>query len=340
MPEWIKNDYTFQAQDGSYEEFRSDPEWSDNGSMYDYGFRIYNSRIAKFLSVDSLFQTYPYLTTYQFADNDPIRNIDIDGLEGGSVVKKSEESFVSKVARGNSNFWGRVAKLWGKGWHIPPPDAGMSQQSDVTDANTQSADSNPNATAPEVSKDDSKPVLKVSKSEHTEDKNGSIKLEMGEKGAIKGTNVKQIPVKEVIHKNRSGTDAIILHRTAGSSAESAINWWKNPESEGRGTVFIIAKDGRIIQTAPIETKTWHVVPVKGRVDGNRIWNSYTIGIEIVGEHHKDTDSWDSLTEKQKESLIALTKFLIDKYDLSKDDIYNHKEINDHKETGEGRKQKN
>jgi RHS repeat-associated protein len=51
------------------------------GSTYDYGFRIYNPRIAKFLSVDPLTSEYPWYTPYQFAGNTPIQAIDIDGLE-------------------------------------------------------------------------------------------------------------------------------------------------------------------------------------------------------------------------------------------------------------------
>jgi RHS repeat-associated protein len=39
---------------------------------YDYGFRIYNPAIAKFLSVDPLTSSYPMLTPYQFASNTPI----------------------------------------------------------------------------------------------------------------------------------------------------------------------------------------------------------------------------------------------------------------------------
>jgi len=56
------------------------------GSTYDYGFRIYNPQIAKFLSVDPLTKKYPMLTTYQFASNTPIMAIDIDGLEAYIVV--------------------------------------------------------------------------------------------------------------------------------------------------------------------------------------------------------------------------------------------------------------
>jgi RHS repeat-associated protein len=66
-------------------------EKDDKGELgetsYDYGFRIYNPRIAKFLSVDPLSKDYPWYTPYQFAGNTPIQAIDLDGLEPKSVVK-------------------------------------------------------------------------------------------------------------------------------------------------------------------------------------------------------------------------------------------------------------
>jgi RHS repeat-associated protein len=63
------------------------------GATFDYGFRIYNAQIAKFLSVDPLFKSYPFYTPYQFASNSPILATDVDGLEsdkefqGGFVLK-------------------------------------------------------------------------------------------------------------------------------------------------------------------------------------------------------------------------------------------------------------
>ena len=51
------------------------------GSTYDYGFRIYNPQLAKFLSVDPLGSSFPYYTPYQFAGNKPIVAVDLDGLE-------------------------------------------------------------------------------------------------------------------------------------------------------------------------------------------------------------------------------------------------------------------
>jgi len=50
-------------------------------STYDYGFRIYNAALGKFLSVDPLSKNYPWYTPYQFAGNSPIIFIDLDGLE-------------------------------------------------------------------------------------------------------------------------------------------------------------------------------------------------------------------------------------------------------------------
>jgi RHS repeat-associated protein len=66
--------------------------------VYDYGFRIYNPRLAKFLSVDPLTRSYPWYTPYQFAGNKPIAAVDLDGKEelirinyrenaGGTITK-------------------------------------------------------------------------------------------------------------------------------------------------------------------------------------------------------------------------------------------------------------
>lgn len=48
---------------------------------YDYGFRIYDARVVRFLSTDPLTKKYPELTPYQFASNRFIDGIDLDGLE-------------------------------------------------------------------------------------------------------------------------------------------------------------------------------------------------------------------------------------------------------------------
>jgi RHS repeat-associated protein len=78
-------------------------EVSGDGNIYDYGFRIYNPRIAKFLSVDPLSDKYPFYTPYQFAGNSPILSLDIDGLEGDKNKNKTETSITIKVGTNKSD---------------------------------------------------------------------------------------------------------------------------------------------------------------------------------------------------------------------------------------------
>jgi RHS repeat-associated protein len=68
-----------------------DDEMNGDGNVYDYGFRIYNPRLGRFLSVDPLTKGFPMLTPYQYASNNPILNIDLDGLEGvnNNIIRNS-----------------------------------------------------------------------------------------------------------------------------------------------------------------------------------------------------------------------------------------------------------
>ena len=71
-------------------------------STYDYGFRIYNPALGRFLSVDPLTVNYPMLTPYQFASNCPISGIDLDGLEfyftaDGKLIGKFGNSLAVRI---------------------------------------------------------------------------------------------------------------------------------------------------------------------------------------------------------------------------------------------------
>ncbi|HEY8402014.1 MAG TPA: RHS repeat-associated core domain-containing protein, partial [Cytophagaceae bacterium] len=54
----------------------------------DYGMRIYDPRLGRFLSVDPLTKNFPHYTPYQFAGNNPILNIDLDGAEELNAIKR------------------------------------------------------------------------------------------------------------------------------------------------------------------------------------------------------------------------------------------------------------
>ncbi|MEL6392907.1 MAG: RHS repeat-associated core domain-containing protein, partial [Bacteroidota bacterium] len=66
---------------------------------YDYGFRVYNPAIARFLSVDPLAPDYPWYTPYQFAGNKPVWAVDLDGLEEFFVTRWYENGrFYSRIS--------------------------------------------------------------------------------------------------------------------------------------------------------------------------------------------------------------------------------------------------
>ncbi len=59
----------------------NDNEVKGEGNQQDYGMRIYDPRLGRFLSVDPISKNYPELTPYQFASNRPVDGVDLDGLE-------------------------------------------------------------------------------------------------------------------------------------------------------------------------------------------------------------------------------------------------------------------
>jgi RHS repeat-associated protein len=67
-------------------------------STYDYGFRIYNATLGKFLSVDPLTSSYPHYTPYQFAGNQPIWAIDKDGLEEHVVIQWYNNNKIVRIS--------------------------------------------------------------------------------------------------------------------------------------------------------------------------------------------------------------------------------------------------
>jgi RHS repeat-associated protein len=59
----------------------NDDEAYGDDNQQDYGMRVYDPRVGRFLSVDPLFKGYPWNSTYAFAENDVIRSVDLDGGE-------------------------------------------------------------------------------------------------------------------------------------------------------------------------------------------------------------------------------------------------------------------
>ena len=77
----------------------NDNEIKGEANQQDYGMRIYDPRVGKFLSIDPLIKKYPWYTPYQFAGNKPIKFIDIDGAEEGERSPFEELEYREELER-------------------------------------------------------------------------------------------------------------------------------------------------------------------------------------------------------------------------------------------------
>jgi N-acetylmuramoyl-L-alanine amidase len=149
---------------------------------------------------------------------------------------------------------------------------------------------------------------------------------------------------------RNLPDTIVIHYTAGSSAMSAINTFKDPSVKASAHV-IVDTDGKLTQMVPFHKIAWHA--------GKSSWldrkglNQYSIGIEIVNAgrlekcgdklrswfgktfqvedaleavHHNESEPswWHCYTEEQISAVFELCKTIMDTYQIRY--ILGHDEI--------------
>ncbi len=98
----------------------NDKELFDDADLnwYDYGFRNYDAQIGRFTQLDPLTWDYPELTNYQYASDEPIANVDLDGLEAvdklagfaGHAANQLPDVVV-KSAINHGSSWG--TRAWG-----------------------------------------------------------------------------------------------------------------------------------------------------------------------------------------------------------------------------------
>jgi len=103
-----------------------------------------------------------------------------------------------------------------------------------------------------------------------------------------------LPANQYVGEHTS-KNAIVLHHTAGGSADSSIAWWKQ-SSDRVGTHFIIDRDGTVKQVVPLTDWIYHLyvaskgnkIPARFKRIGST-YDKHTIGIELA--------SYGPLTQK-------------------------------------------
>lgn len=103
---------------------------------------------------------------------------------------------------------------------------------------------------------------------------------------------------------------LIMHYTAGTSADGAINWFRNPDAKASAHL-VLDRDGSVTQMMPFNKVAWHAG--KSALNGIVGLNRHSIGIEIVnaGKLHKNAAgkwvNWAGNVIKDDEVIVARHK---------------------------------
>ncbi len=83
---------------------------------------------------------------------------------------------------------------------------------------------------------------------------------------------------------------LVMHYTSGASAESSVQWFRNPAARASAHL-VIGRDGSITQMVPFDRVAWHAG--RSRWEGLTGLNAYAIGIELdnAGRLTRNGDRW-------------------------------------------------
>ena len=153
---------------------------------------------------------------------------------------------------------------------------------------------------------------------------------------------------------------LVMHFTAGRSAQSSIEWLTNPRAQASAHL-VIGRDGGITQLAAFNRRAWHAGV--SRWDGRDDVNSFAIGIELdnqgrltkdasgkwkawfggavdesevlVAKHRDESEpaGWQTYTEPQLSAAAGVAALIVSKYGLK--DVIGHEDIAPHRKVDPG-----
>ena len=161
-------------------------------------------------------------------------------------------------------------------------------------------------------------------------------MKIGDDHWLEGVKREPIPGGSAMNVRRF----LVIHFTAGASAQSSIDYWKELGT-GVCAQFVIDRDGTIIQCRPCNRTAGHAGVSKWR--GFKNLNSCSIGIELAnggdsyptkfsklppfhGRHKNGgpVTDWETYPPEQYAACEELAKCLVARYHL--DDVVGHDDI--------------
>lgn len=125
-------------------------------------------------------------------------------------------------------------------------------------------------------------------------------------------------------RNKQDPVAFILHHTSDAQFENMMNYIirRDPAKGGTfGYHFLIGRDGRAVQAAPLNKRTNHVSPTANRTAQHHMNNTNTLSLSLHGGYRK-TDQGTEHVPASDEQLSVAEKILSTVASLTNVDIKN------------------
>ncbi len=90
---------SFKSQNYKYgfNGMEKDDELKGEGNSYDFGARIYDPRLGRWLARDPLEAKYPHISPYNFVLNSPLSLKDPDGREPNKSQSGTKEQMINRI---------------------------------------------------------------------------------------------------------------------------------------------------------------------------------------------------------------------------------------------------
>jgi N-acetylmuramoyl-L-alanine amidase len=116
-------------------------------------------------------------------------------------------------------------------------------------------------------------------------------------------------------------DMIILHYTGMASAERAVNWLCDPESNVSAH-YVVFEDGRIAQLVDEDRRAWHAG--KSYWAGETDINSRSVGIEVANPGHEF--GYRRFPDEQIRAVIALCHDILLRHIVPPEQVLAHSDV--------------